>query len=273
MKWLIGDLQGCDDALERWLAEVQFSPSRDTLYCLGDLVNRGPSSLKCLRRLVAMGAKAVLGNHDLHLLAVAAGVRSPHRHDTLQDILEAPDAASLLGWLREQPLTRSVERWLLVHAGLLPAWTCAEALRLGAEVSALMQSADWAAFLPHMYGNSPSEWDENLQGPARWRLLINAMTRLRFVSPTGGMDFNAKEAANSAPPGLLPWFEHPNRKSAGEPIAFGHWSTLGLVTRPDLLALDTGCVWGGCLSAARIDGGRQDIVQIRCAQAQQPAQG
>lgn len=270
MKWLIGDIQGCRPALERLLAQVGFSPSRDELHCLGDVINRGPDSAGTLRRLVQLGASNVLGNHDLHLLAVAAGVRPAHRSDTLDTLLAAPDAALLLDWLRSQPLTREVEGWLLVHAGLLPDWDRSDALRLGAELQAFMAGPGWRDFLPQMYGNEPAAWSETLQGAERWRVVINAFTRLRFVSEQGAMDFKTKEGAGAAPPGHRPWFEIAQRRSRGQPIAFGHWSTLGLIDRPDLLALDTGCVWGGCLSAVRIDGGRREIVQVACEQAQVP---
>jgi bis(5'-nucleosyl)-tetraphosphatase (symmetrical) len=270
MDWLVGDIQGCDAALERLLLQIGFSASRDRLWSLGDVVNRGPDSLACLRRLRALDAKVVLGNHDLHLLAVAAGTRTAHRSDTLESLLAAYDRNELLAWLRGQALVREVEGWLLVHAGLLPAWRAQDALRLGAEVQALVAGADWQHFLPQMYGNDPDAWDESLTGPARWRCLINAFTRLRFITPDGRMDFVTKEGAGAAPADYLPWFDVADRQSTGQPIAFGHWSTLGLIDRPELLALDTGCVWGGCLSAARIDGGRREIVQISCEQAQVP---
>ena len=274
MDWLVGDIQGCDAALGRLLAQIGFSASRDRLWSLGDVVNRGPGSLAALRRLKALDAQVVLGNHDLHLLAVAAGTRRPGRGDTLDELLAAPDCEELLTWLRGQALVRRVDEaaggWLLVHAGLLPAWRGDDALRLGAEVQALLAGPDWAAFLPQMYGNEPAAWSDDLQGAARWRCLINAFTRLRFLQPDGRMDFQTKEGAGAAPEGYLPWFDWPGRASRDEPIACGHWSTLGLVSRPELLALDTGCVWGGCLTAARIDGGRREIVQVHCEQAQVP---
>jgi bis(5'-nucleosyl)-tetraphosphatase (symmetrical) len=270
MKWLVGDIQGCDAALQRLLDAVGFSPSRDELHCLGDVVNRGPDSLATLRRLIQLGATNVLGNHDLHLLAVAAGVRPAHRSDTLTELLVAPDAAELLDWLRAQPLLREVEGWLLVHAGLLPAWNRADALRLSAELQALMAGSAWKDFLPQMYGNEPAAWTDRLTGADRWRVVINACTRLRFVSFDGAMDFKTKEGAGAAPAGFAPWFEVPGRRSAGQPIAFGHWSTLGRIDRPDLLSLDTGCVWGGCLSAVRVDGERREWVQVPCEQAQVP---
>jgi bis(5'-nucleosyl)-tetraphosphatase (symmetrical) len=267
MHYLIGDLQGCCDAFDRLLAELGFSPSRDSLTVLGDLVNRGPQSLPVLQRMRALGAsaEALLGNHDLHLLAVAHGVRPAHRSDTLDDILRSPEREAWLEWLRARPLALERHGWLCVHAGVNPAWTAFQTLALAAEVEALLRGPDLGAFLPQMYGNEPARWSDTLQGPQRWRHVINVLTRIRFVrADDGALDFKAKEGAAAAPPGLVPWFEATARLSAGTPIAFGHWSTLGLVDRPDLLALDTGCVWGGALTAVRVDGGRRDIVQVRC---------
>jgi len=272
MHWLVGDVQGCDDALARLLAEIGFSPSRDHLHLLGDLVNRGPQSLAVLRRLRALegSASALLGNHDLHLLAVAHGVKRAHRSDTLHEILDDPGREGWLDWLRQRPLADRAEGWLLVHAGVPPPWDAAQTLALAREVEALLRGAELPRFLHAMYGNAPARWSDALQGAERWRYIVNALTRMRFVAADGTLDFKVKEGAGAAPPGLVPWFEAPGRRTQGTPIAFGHWSTLGLITRPDLLALDTGCVWGGCLSAARIDGGRRELVQVRCAQAQAP---
>ncbi|GMV45784.1 MAG: hypothetical protein AMXMBFR66_11820 [Pseudomonadota bacterium] len=272
MVHLLGDVQGCLQPLERLLAEIGFSPSRDRIVVLGDLVNRGPESLATLRRLMGLGdaAQCLLGNHDLHLLAVAQGVRPPQRGDTLGEILAAPDRAALLEWLRARPLALRAGGWLCVHAGVPPQWSGAQTLALAAEVSALLRSAALAEFLPHMYGNEPARWDDALDGVARWRFVVNALTRTRFCTPEGRLDFVTKEGAGAAPAGYQPWFEVPTRCSAGERIAFAHWSMLGLVIRPDLMALDTGCVWGGKLSAVRVDGGRQDLVQVACPQAQSP---
>ncbi len=272
MHYLIGDLQGCCDAFERLLATLDFSPSRDRLYLLGDLVNRGPASLATLRRLQELGeaATCLLGNHDLHLLAMAAGVRKPHKGDTAQEILSAPDREALLDWLRQQRLACSAQGWLMVHAGVLPAWTAAQTLQLAAEVEALLRGPELTEFLPQMYGNEPDQWDESLRGVPRLRCIINALTRLRFCDAQGRMDFKTKDSADAAPPGYMPWFEVPGRRSAGTPIAFGHWSTLGQLLRPDLAALDSGCVWGGQLSALRVDGGRRELIQVDCAQAQVP---
>ena len=271
---MIGDVQGCDEALARLLAHIGFSPSRDTLYLLGDLVNRGPQSLAVLRRVMALdgAARCVLGNHDLHLLALAQGVRKPHKSDTLQAVLDAPDRTQLIDWLRTQPLALSAHGWLMVHAGVLPQWSAAEALALAGEVQAVLSSPQWPDFLHQMYGNQPDRWRDDLRGIDRLRVVVNALTRLRFCSADGVMDFDTKDSAAAAPPGFVPWFEVPGRCSAGTPIAFGHWSTLGLLQRPDVLALDTGCVWGGCLSAARMLGaaGQVEVLQVTCEQAQKP---
>jgi bis(5'-nucleosyl)-tetraphosphatase (symmetrical) len=273
MHYLIGDLQGCCDAFERLLAEIGFSPSRDSLTVLGDLVNRGPQSLAVLRRMRALGhaADALLGNHDLHLLAVAEGVRPEHRSDTLREILDAPDREAWIEWVRARPLALERHGWLCVHAGLAPAWTAFKTLALAAEVEAMLRGPDLAGFLPRMYGNQPARWDEALVGNDRWRFVINVLTRIRFVDAKDGtLDFTVKEGAGAAPPGLVPWFEAPGRASEGTSIAFGHWSTLGLINRPELLSLDTGCVWGGSLTAVRVDGGRREVVQVACDQAQAP---
>jgi bis(5'-nucleosyl)-tetraphosphatase (symmetrical) len=272
MIYLIGDLQGCCDAFDRLLAKIDFSPSRDHVYVLGDLVNRGPQSLRTLERLASFGdsATCLIGNHDLHLLAVAQGVRGLHKSDTLDDILASPRREHWLAWLRCQRLAVQAHGWLMVHAGVLPQWSAEQTLALAAEVETLLCGSDLPAFLEVMYGNQPARWDDALQGPDRWRLVINTLTRVRFCSADGTLDFKLKESADAAPPGLMPWFDVPGRQTAGVPIAFGHWSTLGLLDRPDLLALDTGCVWGGALTAARIEAGGHELISVKCAQAQSP---
>ncbi len=272
MHYLIGDLQGCDDAFARLLAEIGFSPSRDRLHLLGDLVNRGPGSLAVLQRLEGLGdsAVALLGNHDLHLLAVAHGVRREHRSDTLRDILAHPRRDAWIDLVRRLPLADTAHGWLLVHAGVTPQWDAAQALALAREVEAMLRGPDLSAFLQVMYGNEPARWRDDLQGVDRWRCAINVFTRIRFVDADGTLDFKIKEGTAAAPPGLVPWYDAPGRRSAGTPIAFGHWSTLGLVERPDLLALDTGCVWGGRLTAVRVDGGRREVTQVDCARAAVP---
>jgi len=272
MDYLVGDVQGCCDALERLLAEVGFSPSRDRLALVGDLVNRGPRSLATLKRLRAMGDAAIclLGNHDLHLLAVAHGVRKPRKDDTLEDILGSKRRDAWIDWLRHRRMACLYQGWLLVHAGVVPQWDTPATLALAAEVEALLQGPGLSDMLHQMYGNEPAQWNDALQGPERWRFVINVLTRIRFCTPDGRLDLKVKEGADAAPPGFRPWFDIPGRRTTGTPMAFGHWSTLGRIDRPDLLALDTGCVWGGALSAVRIDGGRREWVQVACEQAQVP---
>lgn len=274
MNYLIGDVQGCCSALERLLAKIDFSPSRDRLYLLGDLVNRGPASLATLRLLSGLGpaATCLLGNHDLHLLAAAHGVGRLHRSDTLADILAAPDRESLLDWLRRQRLACFEQGWLMVHAGIVPQWDLAQTLALAGEVEAMLRGPALAEFLQAMYGNEPERWDETLSGTARLRFVVNVLTRLRFCTADGRLDLKSKDGAGSAPAGFFPWFDVPDRRTAGIPVAFGHWSTLGLVERADLLALDTGCVWGGRLSAMRVGGPRRELIQVECEQAQRPGQ-
>ncbi len=272
--YLVGDIQGCDAPLERLLQKIDFSPSRDQLYVLGDLVNRGPDSAGVLRRLMAMGSsvQCVLGNHDLHLLAVAAGASTSKRLDTLDDLLHAPDRQAMLDWLRQQRMAIFAHGILMVHAGVLPAWTPDKTLALAAEFEAVLRSDDLTAFLHQMYGNQPEAWHEDLQGTDRLRVIVNALTRLRFCSADGVMEFHAKEGADAAPEGFVPWFDVPGRQTAHVSVAFGHWSTLGWLNRPDVLALDTGCVWGGCLSALKLaSSGAHELVQVKCAQAQSPA--
>ncbi|MFO1245066.1 MAG: symmetrical bis(5'-nucleosyl)-tetraphosphatase [Ramlibacter sp.] len=273
--YLIGDVQGCDAALGRLLAQLDFSPSRDTLYLLGDLVNRGPDSAAVLRRLMALGdaARCLLGNHDLSLLAVAHGVRAPHRNDTLDSVLLAPDREALLHWLRHQRLALQAHGVLMVHAGVLPSWTVAQTLALAAEVEAVLRGPQPGAFLAQMYGNQPDRWDDTLAGADRLRVIVNALTRLRFCTPDGAMDLKTSGGLASQPPGHVPWFDVPGRRTADHTVAFGHWSTLGLLLRPNLLSLDTGCVWGGCLSAVRLGAdGQRELIQEACEQAQKPGE-
>ncbi|OGA97269.1 MAG: bis(5'-nucleosyl)-tetraphosphatase (symmetrical) [Burkholderiales bacterium RIFCSPHIGHO2_12_FULL_69_20] len=272
MHYLIGDVQGCCDALDRLLAEIGFSPSRDRLHLLGDLVNRGPASLRTLQRLRALGGAAtcLLGNHDLHLLAVATGGQRPHRNDTISDILDSPDRAALLEWLRHGKLADTAHGWLLVHAGVVPQWSAEQTLALAAEVQAVLTSPGLADFMRVMYGNQPARWDDALTGHDRWRMVLNVLTRIRYCTPDGTLEFDTKDGSGVAPPGHQAWFDTPRRRTLGVPIAFGHWSTLGLRNRPDLLALDTGCVWGGSLTAVRIDGGRRDVTQVHCPDGRTP---
>ena len=276
--YCIGDIQGCDAALDRLLDTIGFSPSRDTVYLLGDLVNRGPDSAAVLRRCMRHGdaIRCLLGNHDLHLLAAAHGARKPSRRDTLGTVLDAPDRAALLDWVRQQPLARTHmhagQTLLMVHAGVLPTWTAAETLAYADEVHAVLRGPDLPDFLHAMYGNIPDRWSDALTGTDRLRVIVNALTRLRFCSADGVMDFVSTESASAAPPGLMPWFDVPGRRTAGTLMAFGHWSTLGWLNRSDLLGLDTGCVWGGCLSAVRFGAtlAERELLQVHCEQAQAP---
>lgn len=274
--YLIGDVQGCNAALGRLMDTIGFSPSRDTLYLLGDLVNRGPDSAGVLRRLMALGnsAQGLLGNHDLSLLAVAYGHRQPHPRDTMDSVLQADDRTALTDWLRQQRLAMQVGEVLMVHAGVLPAWTPAQALALAAEVEAQLRGPDISGFLANMFGNQPVQWHDGLEGADRLRVIVNALTRLRFCTPDGVMDLKTSGGLVAAPPGYLPWFEVPGRQTAQTTVAFGHWSTLGLLLRPNLWSLDSGCVWGGCLSALRFGqpGLAPELIQIDCEQAQAPGE-
>jgi bis(5'-nucleosyl)-tetraphosphatase (symmetrical) len=274
--YLIGDVQGCDAALGRLLEKIAFSPSRDTIYLLGDLVNRGPDSAAVLRRLMRHGrsARCLLGNHDLSLLAVAHARRAAHRNDTMDTVLLAPDREEMLHWLRQQRMAMQEHGLLMVHGGLLPQWDAAQALALAGEVEAVLRGPGLVDFLSVMYGNEPAQWDDSLTGANRLRVIVNAMTRLRFCTPQGVMDLKASGAPRAAPPGYLPWFDVPGRKSAGTTIAFGHWSTLGYLRRADIISMDTGCVWGGCLSALRLGAGSDahELIQVKCEQAQAPGE-
>ena len=273
MHYLVGDVQGCWGPLKQLLDDIDWSPSRDRLVLLGDLVNRGPQSLDVLRFASQHegAVQCVLGNHDLHLLAVSQGVRPLHRNDTLHDVLSDPELPKWVSWIRQQPLALMVEGWLCVHAGVPPPWTVDDTLACADEVSRCLRGADWQHFLHQMYGNEPQRWSPELQGADRLRFITNALTRIRFVDAhSGALELTSKDGAGAAPPGCVPWFEAPFRQTEGRPIAFGHWSTLGLIQRPDLLALDTGCVWGACLSAVGLEEGRQALIQVRCPQAQRP---
>lgn len=271
--YLIGDVQGCDAALGRLLYKIDFSPSRDTIYVLGDLVNRGPDSAAVLRRLMAYGdsARCLLGNHDLSLLAVAHGRRAPHGNDTMDKVLLAPDRTDLLEWLRRQRMAIRAQGLLMVHGGVLPQWDATQAMLLAGEVEAVLRGPELVDFLSEMYGNEPAQWDDALAGSSRLRVIVNALTRLRFCTPDGVMDLKASGGLHDAPPGYLPWFDVPGRKTAGIPVAFGHWSTLGFLQRPDIISMDTGCVWGGCLSALRLGAQGHELIQVDCEQAQKPA--
>jgi bis(5'-nucleosyl)-tetraphosphatase (symmetrical) len=263
----IGDVQGCFDELERLLGEVGFSPARDRLWFVGDLVNRGPRSLAVVRFVKGLGDRAIVvqGNHDLHLLAFAAGHAKQRADDTFDDLLAAPDCAPLLDWLRFRPMLHVEDEYVMVHAGLLPSWSVAQAHDLAAEVEAELRSKRYRLFLAELYGSRPDTWRDDLRGMDRLRVIVNAMTRMRFCTAEGVMELGVKGELEKAPPGYLPWFEVPGRKTRGVPIVCGHWSALGLRLTPDLLALDTACVWGGSLTAVRLEDRR--VFEVPCAPA------
>jgi bis(5'-nucleosyl)-tetraphosphatase (symmetrical) len=264
MNYVMGDIQGCCDALTRLLTKIDFSPSRDRLCVLGDMCNRGPQTLATLQKLRSLGGavQCVLGNHDLHLLAVACGVRPAQASDTFGDVLQAPDREDWLQWLREQPLAIFEGGWLMVHAGVAPQWSLQVTLQLAQEVQTQLRSPDWVRLMQAMYGARPALWSPELAGDERLRFIVNALTRIRFVDAQGALNFQAKDAPDAAPAGLVPWFDAPGRLTADVPLAFGHWSSLGLLNRPHLLGTDTGCAWGGALTAVRIDEGRREVVQV-----------
>ena len=271
----VGDVQGCDAPLGRLLDEIAFSPSRDQLIVLGDLVNRGPASAAVLRRLMALqgSVQCVLGNHDLHALAVALGHSATKRLDTLDELLQANDRDALVDWLRQQHLALWSHGVLSVHAGVLPSWTREQTLSLADEVESVLRGPQLHYFLAHMYGNHPTAWQDDWEGLDRWRVVVNALTRLRFCTADGVMEFASKDSAAQAPQGYMPWFDVPGRRTADIRVAFGHWSTLAWQDRSDIWALDTGCVWGGCLSAMRLgEDGQHEVLQVKCPQAQKPAQ-
>lgn len=263
--YAIGDIQGCYEAFEKLLAHIAFDPAGDKLWLVGDLVNRGPESLQTLRLIKSLGDSAVtvLGNHDLHLLMVAEGYARPHRSDTLHGILGAPDRDELLHWLHHQRLFHAEDNHAMVHAGLLPAWDIAKAGALAREVEQALQGPRCHEFMAHMYGNQPAAWRDDLSGWDRLRVITNAMTRMRLCSPGGEMELSHKGEMEHAPPGYLPWFDVPGRASRDTVLVCGHWSALGLVLRENLVALDTGCLWGGCLSAVRLQD--RAVFQVSCA--------
>jgi bis(5'-nucleosyl)-tetraphosphatase (symmetrical) len=267
----IGDLQGCAAPFQSLISGL---PEEVEIRLVGDLVNRGPASLETLRAVRNFGARAkpILGNHDIHLLAVAAGVRKTGKSDTLTGILEAPDRDALLTWLRHQPLAIAENGFLIVHAGVLPQWTAQQVIDLAQEVEAELQGPNWQGFLADIFGNAADRWDDSLRGIERHRVIVNALTRVRFCSADGVMDLKTKEGLGKAPAGVMPWFDVPGRRTADTTVVCGHWSTLGLVMRPNLMALDTGCVWGGKLTAARLaqDPDERTIIQVDCPQYSDP---
>jgi bis(5'-nucleosyl)-tetraphosphatase (symmetrical) len=267
--YAIGDVQGCFDELEALLRTIGFRKSADRLWFVGDLVNRGPKSAEVLRFVKGLGESAVtvLGNHDLHLVTQHEGFERPRKDDTLQDVLAAPDREALVDWLRTRFVMHVEGGWAMVHAGLLPSWTADQAVRLAREVESALAAKSYREFLGNMYGSQPDAWSEALTGWDRLRVIVNAMTRLRFCTPEGRMDFKAK--GETPPPGHRPWFE---LRPAGEsPIVCGHWSALGLQLRPQLAAIDTGCVWGGALTALRLED--RKIFQVKSTGYQEAKRG
>jgi bis(5'-nucleosyl)-tetraphosphatase (symmetrical) len=263
--YAIGDIQGCHFSFQHLLSEIQFNPSRDRLWLVGDIVNRGAGSLEVLRWVYQHRAviNLVLGNHDLHAITVAEGFVRAHRGDTLQAILDAPDRDALLDWLRCQPLIHDGGEYVMVHAGLLPQWTIQSATSLAAEVSQALCSENYRDFLAQMYGNQPAAWHDELEGIDRLRVITNAFTRLRICTDAGEMDFKFKGELFDIPKGYQPWFDIAERQSKDATIIFGHWSALGLQQRDKLFALDTGCLWGGQLTALRLED--RAIFQVPCS--------
>lgn len=274
----IGDVQGCLSCLRRLVEKIDAPQSQGAmpadlnhapaaaprLWFVGDLVNRGPQSADTLRWAMANEQRivSVLGNHDLHLLAVAAGIRAAHASDTLDDVLNAPDAADLLDWVRRRPLAHLEQGHLMVHAGVFPQWSAQRTVALAAEVQEVLSGPRWIDFMRVMYGNEPARWSDSLTGGDRLRAIVNALTRMRFCALDGTMEFRAKGAPESAPPGHVPWFDLPERATQDVTMVFGHWSALGLVQRPNLVALDTGCIWGQSLTAVRL--ADRAVTQVSC---------
>lgn len=266
--WAIGDIQGCFDEfidlVERIdaCAVTQGHDAKPILWLVGDLINRGPKSLETMRWLMQNEARCriVLGNHDLNFLAVAAGVRKSKSDDTLDALIDSPQRKQFVSWVRRQHLAHYEDGILMVHAGVLPQWDVAMTLAYAAEIEFRLQSSNWKSFLAQMYGNEPSQWRVDLKGPDRRRVSVNALTRLRFCNAAGVMELNSKESAGRAPDGFLPWFAIPDRRTCEQTIVFGHWSTLGLMNSPRVISLDTGCVWGGSLTAINL--ASREFIQV-----------
>jgi len=274
----VGDVQGCYRELQRLLERIHFDATHDRLWFTGDLVNRGPQSLETLRFVHSLGDRAicVLGNHDLHLLAVATGSAKLKRNDSFQAVLQAPDRDELLDWLRHLPLLHHDAGlgYTLIHAGLPPQWDLALALACAHELESTLSSADHLEFFRHMYGNQPSHWSEGLTGMDRLRFIVNCFTRMRYCNADGVLDLASNGAPGTQPPGFFPWFELPERRSRNLHIVFGHWSTLGDVGGHNIHALDTGCVWGGSLTALRLDGDDcGSYYGVDCPGARHPGEG
>jgi bis(5'-nucleosyl)-tetraphosphatase (symmetrical) len=273
-RYAIGDIQGCCDELRALLTRIGFSADRDRLWLVGDLVNRGPQSLEALRFVRALGDNAVvvLGNHDLHLLAVACGRRPARRSDTLDGILRAPDRDALLEWLATRQLAWFEAGDLLVHAGVVPQWTVETTLGLAREVEFALRN-DPRDLFDHMYGDEPGQWSADLEGADRLRFAINVLTRVRVCTSEGRINLRIKGKPPAAGSSWLPWFDVESRRTRGTRIVFGHWSALGLIVRDDIIGLDSGCVWGGALTAIDLDGngtGGRSPIAVSCAGYQSP---
>lgn len=269
--WVVGDLQGCLDPLEQLLEQVRFDPSCDALWLVGDLVNRGPQSVETLRFVRDLGdaAVVVLGNHDLALLAAAANLPArPGSAETAHAVFDAPDAVELLDWLRTRRMLYADKGYVMVHAGLLPQWSVEQAQQLAGEVEAMLRGAQWVEFLNNMFGNAPEAWSDSLIGWDRLRVIVNAMTRMRFVRPDGSMNMKQKGAPENAPDGLKAWFDVQEPAWRTHTVLCGHWSALGYRQTDRVIALDSGCVWGGCLTALRLED--RAVAQLRCPSYQQP---
>ncbi|MCC7092197.1 MAG: symmetrical bis(5'-nucleosyl)-tetraphosphatase [Nitrosomonas sp.] len=264
--YAIGDLQGCFTAFRHLLDIIRFDPVHDKLWLVGDIVNRGPDSLSLLRYIKQAGncMLMVLGNHDLHLSMIAAGMAKSHPSDTIQSILDAPDRDELLAWLRQQKLFHVENQFAMVHAGLLPGWSITQAQLLAQEVEVALRHDNGRELLAHMYGNEPNHWQDNSSGYDRLRVIINAMTRMRICTLDGRMDFAFKGDPQSLPTSYVPWFDHPQRASRDHIVICGHWSALGLHITDNLIALDTGCVWGRQLTAIRLED--RKVFQFSCGE-------
>ena len=265
--YAVGDVQGCGPSLKALLKKL---PTKSNLIFLGDLVNRGPDSLGALRKLKSLQesgrAECILGNHDLHLLAIDAGLRKAKGLDTVDAILKAPDRKELIDWIRKRPMALSNGKVLTVHAGVLPQWDLQQTLECAQEVEKALRSKSYKEFLANMYGNTPNKWSDSLKGYERLRLITNTLTRMRFCTPNGQMEFESKEGLENGPKGYIPWFNVPKRKTVDTLIYFGHWSTLGLLRHNNVIGLDTGCVWGGKLTALEISNTNKDSKSLEMIQ-------
>jgi bis(5'-nucleosyl)-tetraphosphatase (symmetrical) len=268
-----GDLQGCRKPFQQLLAKAA-PPAGTPLWFAGDLINRGAESLATLRDVIALGERAVpvLGNHDLHLLSVSAGIRKSKKGDTIDEILNAPDAADLLDWIRHRPLAHFENNMLMVHAGVVPQWDAALTMELAEELQRALRAPNWKETLAGLYGNEPARWKSGLKGIDRLRVTCSALTRIRFCSADGTMDFTSSGTLNSAPAGCMPWFDVPSRKTADVTMVFGHWAALGLTLRDNLIGLDSGCVWGEQLSAVRLaqNPAERTLTQVDCESCRAP---